>query len=278
MSSVSENSGFEALKKKISSERGFNCSYYKESILKRRIDSRMRRAELESYTDYVSLLDRSPREYNALIDTLTVNVTRFFRNKPVFKAIEEIIIPNLMFYKNIQSRRVIRVWSAGCASGEEPYSVALLFKDFLGDELDDYVFFITATDIDDNILNTAREGIYTADQVKNVSKERLDKYFDKVAGKYRVKDSIKKYIKFRHHDVISGEVINYFDVILCRNLLIYLSRKTQDEIFARFLRSLNPNGYLVIGKSETLTPKAAKKFELIDLSERIYRKPPWLNL
>ncbi|OYT54189.1 MAG: hypothetical protein B6U72_03235 [Candidatus Altiarchaeales archaeon ex4484_2] len=274
MSSESENSGFEFLKKKISGERGFNCSYYKESILKRRIDSRMRRTEIDSYKDYVSLLDRSPQEYNALIDTLTVNVTEFFRNPLVFKAMEEVIIPNLLFYKKIQSRKVIRVWSAGCASGEEPYSVAILFKEFLGDEIDDYVFFVTATDIDDNILDKAREGIYTADQMKNVTKERLDNYFNEVAGKYQVKDSIKKYVKFRHHDVISGEETHYFDLILCRNLLIYLSRGVQDEIFERFLRSLNPYGYLVIGKSETLTPEAAKRFELIDLCERIYRKPP----
>ncbi len=274
MSSGSDKSGLEFLKNKISDERGFNCSYYKESILKRRIDSRMRRAEIDSYRDYVSLLDRSPQEYNALIDTLTVNVTGFFRNPSVFKAMEEVVIPNLLFYKKIQSRKVIRVWSVGCASGEEPYSVAILFRELLGDEIDDYLFFVTATDIDDHMLNKAREGIYTAEQVGNVSKKHLDRYFNEMGGRYQINDSIKRYVKFRHHDVISGEEIHYFDLILCRNLLIYLSREVQDEIFERFLRSLNPYGYLIIGKSETLTPQAARKFELIDLSERIYRKPP----
>jgi len=267
--------GFAHLKKKITAERGFNCDYYKESILKRRIGNRMNHANVDSYSEYVALIDRNPVEYKMLIDNLTVNVTEFFRDPLVFKEIEEMIIPNLVYFKKLQSRKVIRIWSAGCSSGAEPYSVAILFKEFLGDELEDYIYSITATDIDDNMLKEAKEGVYLANQVRNVSPTRLNNFFNKTGESYQIRDSIKKYVKFRHHDLITGEDLRFFDLILCRNLLIYFSREMQNEIFMRFLHSLNPNGYFVIGKTETLTPEAADLFELIDLHERIYRKPPW---
>ncbi len=276
-----DKAGFEFLKRKISRERGFNCDYYKESVLERRIRNRMRRANINSfieyaYIEYAELLDRDEEEYNTLIDTLTVNVTEFFRDPSAFKILKNTVIPSIISNKDTQGRKVISVWSAGCASGEEPYSVAILFREFLGDKIEGYHFHINATDIDATVLEKAKAGVYSESQLKNVNSLYLRKYFTKEGNMYRISDDIKKFVRLRKHDLISGMDLKYFDLILCRNVMIYFSRETQEEIFMRFLHALNPSGYLMIGKTETLTAGMEKKLELIDLHERIYRKPLWL--
>ena len=268
------NNGFKFLLNKISEKRGFNCGYYKETAMRRRILSRMRRMGIDSYMKYSKFLEKNPEEYSKLIDALTVNVSEFFRDPSTFEVIKEIVIPNLVTYKEFQNRKVIRVWSAGCATGEEAYSVAILFREYLGEEIEQYIFTVTATDIDRKSLEKAIIGIYRKEKLKNLKKPYL-KYFEKENSFYRIREEIKRHVRFLYHDVISGEKFKYFDIIICRNVLIYFSRDTQREIFKKFYMALNPGGYLIIGKTETLTKEMSKKFEIIDLHERVYRKPPW---
>ncbi|OYT42057.1 MAG: hypothetical protein B6U86_01145 [Candidatus Altiarchaeales archaeon ex4484_43] len=263
---------FELLKRKIMRARGFNCNCYKESSLKRRIRIRMNANNIHSYSEYIKFLTGNEEEYDKLIDTLTVNVTEFFRDPETYDKINVIVLPELTSRKRKEGRKIIRIWCAGCASGEEPYSIAILLREYLGDKIDDFIIFIRATDIDEKSLELARKGEYKSDVLKNMKKYFIRKYFERINDSYRIKDSIRNMVRFEKHDIISGKAQRYFDMILCRNVLIYLSRDTQRDIFEMFHRALNNKGYLIIGKTETMHEQMANKFELIDLSERIYRK------
>jgi len=263
---------FELLKRKIMRERGFNCKCYKESSLKRRIRIRMKANNIHSYSEYIRFLTGNEEEYDKLIDVLTVNVTEFFRDSETYDKIKELILPELISRKREEGRKIIRIWSAGCASGEEPYSISILLREYLGDKIDDFIIFIRATDIDEKSLELARKGEYKSDALKNVKKHFIRKYFEKVNDGYRIRDSIRNMVKFGKHDIISGKTQRYFDLILCRNVLIYLSRDAQKSLFEMFHQALNKKGYLIIGKTETMHEQMPNKFELIDLSERIYRE------
>lgn len=263
---------FELLKDIIQRERGFNCKNYKDTTLKRRISVRMNVNKINSYKDYIRLLINNRGEYDKLIDVLTINFTEFFRDKEAYEVIREEILPELIERKRREGKKVITIWSAGCAAGEEPYSIAITIRELLGDGLKDFIVSINATDIDDKSLEDARRGIYEKDVIKNVSPELLEKYFDKVCDYYRIKDNVRSMVNFDKNDLITGKPLRYQDAIFCRNVFIYFSRDTQKELFDMFYDSLNKKGYLIIGKTETMHESMNKKFELVSLSERIFRK------
>lgn len=264
---------FELLKRRISIDRGFNCSNYKDGTLKRRIKTRMNANNIDSYREYDRFLIGNDGEYEKLMDALTVNVTKFFRDISMYHKFREEILPELINRKLIEKRRVVRIWSAGCASGEEPYSIAIVLCDYLKERLDNFLIFIHGTDIDDKSLEIAKEGIYPLENFEDMPSDYIKRYFDPCKGGYRVRDNIGGLIKFHKDDLITGKKLRFLDIILCRNVFIYFSRETQEQILENFYNALNPGGYLIIGKSETMTQRVSKKFELIDLSERIYRKP-----
>ncbi|MBN2013628.1 MAG: protein-glutamate O-methyltransferase CheR [Candidatus Altiarchaeota archaeon] len=263
---------FELLKDMIQRERGFNCKNYKDTTLKRRINVRMKVNNVQSYGEYIRLLINNKREYDKLVDVLTINFTEFFRDKEMFDLLREEIFPELIDRKKREGKKVISIWSAGCAAGEEPYSIAIILQELLGDDMKNFVVAIKATDIDEKCLGDAVRGLYEKDLLKNVGVELLEKYFDKVCDYYRLRDSIKSMVKFEKSDLINGKPQHYVDVIFCRNVFIYFSRDTQKEIFEAFYDSLAKEGYLVIGKTETMHEAMHKKFNLVSLSERIFRK------
>jgi chemotaxis protein methyltransferase CheR len=219
----------------------------------------------------MAVLKKDLSEYDRLFDALTINVTNFFRDKSTYRVIKETVVPELVSSKKKQGRKIIRVWSAGCASGEEPYSMAILFHKILGDKINDFLISIHATDIDEVSLDKAKSGEYEAGAVSEVDETILKRYFKRNL-KYELKEEIKQMVMFTRHDLISDRPLAHLDVILCRNVLIYFSRDLQMRLFDKFCEALNRGGYLILGKTESLAGESAGLFQPVNIRERIYRK------
>lgn len=267
----SDDQGFLALQKRIFKERGLDLSQYREKCLKRRIDVRLRATGVHGYLEYMAVLKKDPSEYDRLFDALTINVTNFFRDKSAYRIIEDTVIPELVSSKKREGKRIIRVWSAGCASGEEPYSMAILFHKILGERIGDYLISIYATDIDDKVMEKAKRAEYEAGTVSGVDEKILRRYFN-CNLKYNLKEEIKQMVRFKRHDLISDRPLAHLDIILCRNVLIYFSRGLQMRLFGEFYEALNKGGYLILGKTESLAGKPAGLLQPVNIRERIYRK------
>jgi chemotaxis protein methyltransferase CheR len=267
-----EERNFYLLKSRIFNDTSIDCHQYKENYLKRRIRVRMYANSLKTYGDYLKLLRADPAEYDFLLEDLTINVTQFFRDLEVFKLLEEEVFPLLIYNKVKSNRRVIRFWSAGCASGEEPYTVAIIMKELLGEEFANFMISIIGTDIDNKILTDARKGLYLSRQLENVNPVYLNRYFKKLGDSYLISDDIRDMVRYREMDLFADSKTAHFDVILCRNVMIYFTKDMQKKLFDKFHESLNVGGYLIIGKTETLMGGAANKFSVVDAKERIYQK------
>jgi chemotaxis protein methyltransferase CheR len=263
---------FELLKREIFKDTSLDFNQFKNNYLKRRLGVRMRVKGVKTYDKYLRLLFSDPGEYDFLLKDITINVTEFFRDPEVFHIIWEEILPLMIYNKVKHNRRVIRLWSAGCSSGEEPYSLAILMRDLLAEKFDNFVISIYGTDIDDASLETAKMGIYLPRQVENVEPELLSHYFKNNGEKYEVKDEIKDMVKFKKLDLFSQVNISHFDIIFCRNVMIYFNKDMQEKLFQRFHESLNDGGYLIIGKTEGIFSGERDKFEIINSRERIYQK------
>jgi len=264
----SQDIEFKYLLNKISSLTRINLSQYRESYIKRRIDLRMKLKGEYSYARYAKLIENDNNEMKELMNVLTVNVTEFMRDKTPFDFFRKKLLPEIVKRKSKAKSRLLRIWSAGCSYGEEPYSIAISISEELGN---DWNVSIYATDIDLKCLESARRGIYKKEQLNNLSRNEIFKYFIKINGEYEVIDSIKKQIRFKRHDLTSeGPISRYFDVIFCRNVMIYFNEKQKFKIFSDFYQALIKNGYLIIGKSETLHPDFKNKFKPISLSNKIY--------
>ena len=250
--------------------RGFDCNNYKDSIIHRKIESQMRKVGLTDYDDYLGALNMDEHLYEELIDALTTNFTEFFRDISVFQKFSSNILPEIIAQKEKRKGRILRVWSAGCSSCEEPYSIAILLKELLSNE--DYIISITATDIDNKSLQRARKAEYTKEHVKNILLWGMDNHFTHIGEKYTVKPDIKKTVRVLKHDMLKQEPFTHFDVIFCRNVLIYFTTDAQEKVMSHFYKALNKNGYLILGSAETMHKDFLRKFKLIDLKNRIYKK------
>jgi chemotaxis protein methyltransferase CheR len=266
-----DEQGFHALRKRIFKERGLDLSQYREKCLKRRIDVRLRATGAHTYLDYMVILKKDPLEYNRLFDALTINVTNFFRDRGTYRVIEDEVIPELISSKKKEGKKIIRVWSAACASGEEPYSMAILFHKILRERIGDYLISIYATDIDEKVMEKAKSGVYEAGTFSEVDEKILRRYF-KCNLKFSLKEEIKKMVRFKRHDLISDRPLAHLDIILCRNVLIYFSRDLQVRLFDKFYEGLNRGGYLVLGKTESLAGETVNLFQPVSIRERIYQK------
>lgn len=235
----------------------FTPEHYKIKPLRRRIHSRMRRLGIDNYEDYSKLLLKNKDEVFILREALTINFTSFFRNKAVFEYIKDEILPSF---------RNPSIWSAGCASGAEPYTLAILCYE------QNLNCSIIGTDIDRKSLTKAREGIYNIFSLKETDLNIRDKYFEKVGNNYKIIDEVKKGVQFQQLDLKDIRYESDFDLIICRNVLIYLAREFQEQILLRFYKALKVNGYLILGKVESLVGDAKKLFDSLNLSNRIYEK------
>lgn len=255
------------IKKKI----GFNCDQYKQAHLKRRLAVRLRANQSGSYKEYMDILMRNEAELQKLKDTLTVNVTELFRNPETYEVFSKTVLPELV--KSKGDDKTIKIWSAGCSNGEEPYSIAILVREFLGGLTKRYSISIIGTDIDEDSLKKAQNGIFQLKQLEKINKERLDKFFTrKDDGNFQISEDLRRLLKFRHHDMISGSRMFGFDVIFCRNVTIYFEQELQEKLYLNFYNALNKGGYFVMGKTETLVGPAGDLFEPVDVRERIYQK------
>jgi chemotaxis protein methyltransferase CheR len=269
---LEKDPGFELLKRNISGNTGFNCEYYKEAHFRRRINVRVRATNSESYRAYLKLLKEDPQEYEFLLDALTVNVSEFFRNPETFKIIEKEIIPSLVKNRSGLFLRSIRIWSAGCAAGEEAYSLAILLHRILKNDFNKYRIRIIGTDIDIQSLEKAKKGIYNENSLKNLDSGTKERYFFKQGDNYQVIDEFKSITQFKRHDLISDPRIDHFDLIVCRNVMIYFKKEIQEQLQLNFYKALGKEGFFIIGKSETLLGTASSLFRPYNTRERLYIK------
>lgn len=264
--------GFEALLEKISRDRGFRCASYKATCLRRRVGVRMRARAMHRYADYAALLDTDASEYELLLDALTINVTKLFRNPEVYHAMLREVIPALWEFG--PSR--IRVWSAGCASGEETYSVAALFHLYAADRGELGLLprvEILGTDVDRRSLEAAERGEFEERDFNETPPAWRTRYFAPDPP-FTVDPALRRLVRFKRHDMLREPAprdVN--DLIICRNAIIYFDRPSQERLFEMFYAALTPGGFLVLGKVETLFGRAREMFEPVDGRERIFRRP-----
>ncbi|UCD23879.1 MAG: protein-glutamate O-methyltransferase CheR [Gemmatimonadota bacterium] len=256
------------LVKKIALERRFGFDAYKESCLKRRVAVRMRATGVETYDDYATLLDRDAGEYEKLLDALTINVTKFYRNRETWEAIAQKVIPQLIQPGSGQ----LRCWSAGCASGEEPYTLAILISECeRNGEQAASIAHIDASDFDKRSLDRASTGEYGDAAFEELPTLLTQRYFTGESPR-SIKPEIRSMVRFVRHDITREPPPNPpYDLIMCRNVLIYFDRETQERLVSNFIDALNPGGYLVLGRAETLFGQARERLKLEDARERIYR-------
>ena len=257
------------IKESVLKNHGLDLSYFKPAFLARRIHVRMKMLNMRSSSEYVNFLNSKPNEISSLYDSLSINVTKFFRDKQVWQFFMQKVIPNLL--EVIKPTDTIRIWSCGCASGEEPYSLAIMFNEALKNT--DHKFKILATDINLNSLREARAGIYINDNLKNLDTRLITKYFKKIEhNKYQIIEKIKNLVSFNLGDITTFPA-TYLDVVFCRNLLIYYRKDAQDLILKKFYTVLKQNRFLVLGMDETLWGhKLQNSFVPISARDRIYQK------
>jgi chemotaxis methyl-accepting protein methylase len=264
------DAGFAALTAKIARDRGFGCASYKEKCLRRRIAVRMRARGVHTYHDYAHVLDTDGAEYDRLLDALTINVTKLFRNWETYSAVAEKVVPALW-----STGEPISVWSAGCSSGEEPYSVAALFHRHAEDtgkltELPARVR-VLGSDIDARCLEAAERGTFEEGDFADTPSELRQRYFD-AQSPFTIAPEVKRLVRFEKRDLLAqSPPAGPHHLIFCRNVLIYFDRETQERLFEAFHRVLAPGGFLVLGKVETLLGAARSRFVVVDARERIYR-------
>ncbi len=271
MTAALDDAEFLELTAKIARERDFRCGSYKEKCLRRRIAVRMRARGVHTYADYARILDGDSVEWDKLMDALTINVTKLFRNWETYALLADNIIPAIW----AAHTDLIKVWSAGCSSGEEPYSLATLFfraGERSGRSATPERVRVLGTDIDKRSLDAAQAGLFDEDAFADTPKEFRDRYF--TAGyPATVLPAIKALIALERRDLLLEEPPpGGHHLIVCRNVLIYFDRETQEMLFQRYHDALRPGGILVLGKVETLLGSIRNKFAAIEARERVYRK------
>lgn len=270
MIDVGMDRDFADLTAKISRDRGFVCASYKDKCLRRRIAVRMRARGVHTYTDYARLLDHDGHEYDLLIDALTINVSKLFRNWDTFAAIDRVVVPDLWS----RTDGPLRIWSAGCAAGEEAYSVAALFQRYAeqhGVTAAQRVS-ILGTDIDKASLAAAERGAFADASFADTPPALRQRYFSTAIPSV-VAPEVRRLVRFERRDLLAeAPPFPSAHLILCRNVVIYFDRPTQERLFERFADTLLPNAFLVLGKVETLLGVARGRFAPVEGRERIFRR------
>jgi len=259
---------FASLQRSIEKLVQIKCANYKEDYIKRRILSRMRLTNAADYEAYHRYLLANPQEVNLLRNALTINVTKFFRDPEVFEVVRREVLPDLA-----GRGRSIRIWCAGCSSGEEPYSIAILAHE-LTVLRPDVSVMIYATDIDAVVLQKAMAGIYDAKALENVDERRIRKHFvSHDDGTFEVRSHIKDLVKFRQHDLMSGiPITRYLDAVTCRNVTIYFTENQKNELARLFHSALGADGYYIMGKTEYLAREVEHLFSPYNIAQKILRK------
>jgi len=266
-----DDAAFAALTRKISREAGLTLGAYKDKCLRRRIAVRMRACGVHTFSDYQTVLDRSPAEYERLKDAITINVTRFYRNADTWNLLRAGLLKEIC-----EGSAEVRAWSAGCSSGEEAYTLAVLLADYFDRQgRPDRLGRVTvdATDIDRQCLERAQAGSYRREALAEVPADLAQRYFEDDGADCRVIERVRRRVTVRALDLNSEPPPRKnYQLILCRNVVIYFERATQERVFLAFAEALAPGGILVLGKVETIFGPARERLTLLDPRERVYRR------
>jgi two-component system CheB/CheR fusion protein len=266
-----EDRGLEDLLVFIRDARGFDFTGYKRSSLARRIRKRMQEAGVAGYGDYQDRLESSAEEFGHLFNTILINVTGFFRDAGTWTFLQREIMPELL--ADAEDGREIRIWSAGCASGEEAYSLAIAFAEALGIEETAKRVKIYGTDVDDEALHDARAGLYSAKALETLPDDMRKKYFEQNATQFAFRPDLRRRVIFGRHDLTRDAPISRLDLLVCRNTLMYFNVETQSQVIDRFHFALREGGCLFLGKAEMLLSDG-ERFEVVSMRQRIFRRRP----
>ena len=228
---------------------GIHFSESNRVILESRLKEKFRKSDISTPGDYYTVLTRDKEELKYLLDSVTTNLTRFFRNTAHFDTLENYVFPELVKLKKETGNKRIKIWSAGCSTGEEPYSVAMMAKEVLPPEFNVEVL---ASDLSLKSLMTAKEGFYPNSRVNGIPDKYLNKYFNKSTDGYMVKDEIKNLIKFDYHNLKFDSGNRDLDIVFCRNVIIYFDDAAQEAVIRKFWNSMSGRSFLFIGHSESL--------------------------
>ena len=275
--------------KHLKTKRGFDFSGYRPSMIERRLMQRFSATGCKDRASYLQYLEGHPDELDRLVDALTINVSRFFRNALTFEYLARKILPLIVREKMRLRDHSLRVWSAGCSFGEEPYSIAILIKELFDEKDLGLNLNIFATDIDKGALKTAEAAVYPFDSIRDVKYGLLKRYFTPVRAQagngekteefFQLVQEIRDMVSFSPYDMIDKRsyappesIFGGFDMVLCRNLLIYFNMEYQDTIFDKLYRSLSNNGYLILGNAEIPAMKYQRHFRRVDALCHVYQK------
>jgi chemotaxis protein methyltransferase CheR len=265
------DAAFTALTVKIAADRGFGCASYKDKCLRRRIAVRMRARGVNTYAEYARVLDNDQAEYDKLLDALTINVTKLFRNWETYTVLRDRVVPALWALPD----PVLNVWSAGCSSGEEPYSLAALFHEHADRQglgaLAERRVRVLGSDIDARSLQAAERGTFEESDFSETPPVLRQRYFAAEAP-FTIAPEVRRMVRFERRDLLAeAPPPGPHHLVCCRNVLIYFDRETQERLFQKFRDALAPTGFLVLGKVETLLGAARTRFAAVDGRERIFR-------
>lgn len=239
-----DDKDWELFKQKLNAKTGIDLQLYKEPQMRRRIGNLVTRAEMKSFVAYFDDVSRDKEKFADFIEYLTINVSEFFRNPDKFDIIEKEIVPYLL-----KRSPKLSIWSAGCSIGAEPYSLSIIMKEVTPNVR----HRILATDLDVDILAKAKKGVYNEAEIKALRPDRKAKYFVQTAdGKFAVKPEIKSVVEFKRHNLLKDPFEAPFDLILCRNVVIYFTEEAKDQLYANFFKSLKPGGILFVGATEAI--------------------------
>ncbi|MDR1324412.1 MAG: protein-glutamate O-methyltransferase CheR [Treponema sp.] len=240
---------FELYRALIYNASGIQFTATNRPILESRLRERLREKHTDSARTYFDMVSKDKEEFKAFLDSITTNLTSFFRNKGQFDTLEKFVVPELIKLKHSSFNNVLHIWSAGCSTGEEPYSIAMLLSDVLPPN---FKFEIVASDISLKCLMAAKEGFYADSRISGIPDDYLWKYCDKVAGGYRMKPAIMSKIRFDYHNLNNDSGQRNLDIVFCRNVIIYFDEIARISVIKRFWDSMAPKSFLFIGHSESL--------------------------
>ena len=253
---------YSQFKEKILRKTGINLSSYKEAQMKRRIESLASRNGFNDLLDYYAMIDKNKEKFDEFINFMTINVSEFFRNPEQWSIVETKLFPTLL-----QKNKDIKVWSAACSTGEEPYTITMILSRLM--PLNKIT--VDATDIDDGAMAKAKAGVYAQSSLKNVPKDLKEKYFKQNAdGKFEISNEIKSRVQFKKHNLLKDSYIDKCDLIVCRNVMIYFTDEAKSEIYQKFSNSLKPDGVLFVGSTEPII--GPQQYDLKSLKTFFYGK------
>jgi len=256
----------------VKSRCGIDLSRYRATTLNRRVLHRMAMTGCGDIEEYFGRLTADPDEMEKLMDIVTIHVTEFFRDRDVYRALEQGYVPALIDEKTGAGHGVVRAWSAGCSTGEEAYSMAMMIDRAVSRVSPNTHIEVFGTDVSEDSCRTARKGVYCSEKIESLPDDIRDGYFEKEGRSWRVTTRLRSLVRFAAHDLFTSSPYSHLDLIMCRNVMIHFEHEVRDEVIANFHRSLHDRGLLVLGKSEALTGPLENLFELIEPRYKIYRK------